>query len=210
MPPSARSHAPSRIWSFWPSGFKRSNNSMLTKGQRTAILELHAQKVSKGQIARVLGVSRSTVRKVLRSQSANVPVLNRSETAEPYRQQILEEWVNCKGNLVRVHEELVRSGLALSYSALTAFCRRHGIGQKPKLPSGLYEFQPGEELQHDTSPHLVEIAGKKRGVQTASAVLCYSRMLFFEFYPTFQRFDCKVFLTDALRFFGGAKKTQGV
>src|SRR5438093_6739661 len=206
MPPSARSHAPSRIWSFWPSGFKRSNNSMLTKGQRTAILELHAQKVSKGQIARVLGVSRSTVRKVLRSQSADVPVLNRSETAEPYRQQILEEWVNCKGNLVRVHEELVRSGLALSYSALTAFCRRHGIGQKPKLPSGLYEFQPGEELQHDTSPHLVEIAGKKRGVQTASAVLCYSRMLFFQFYPTFQRFDCKVFLTEALTYFGAATK----
>ena len=44
-------------------------------------------------------------------------------------------------------------------------------------------------------------AGKKRKVQTASAVLCYSRMLFFQCYPTFQRFDCKVFLTDALPYF---------
>ena len=70
---------------------------MLNKGQRTAILELHAQKISKGQIARVLGVSRSTVRKVLRSQSADVPVLNRSETAEPYRQQILDEWGQLQG-----------------------------------------------------------------------------------------------------------------
>jgi len=177
---------------------------MLSKGQRTAILELHAQKVSKGEIARVLGVSRSTVRKVLRSQSSEVPSLLRLEKAEPFRQQILEEWANCKGNLVRVHEELVGRGLALSYSALTAFCRRHGIGQEPKRPCGLYEFQPGEELQHDTSPHLVEIAGKKRSAQTASAVLCYSRMLFFQCYPTFQRFDCKVFLTEALRFFGGS------
>ena len=177
---------------------------MLSKGQRTAILELHAQKVSKGQIARVLGVSRSTVRKVLRSQSSDVPLLIRSEKAEPYRQQILEQWINCKGNLVRVHEELVASGMPLSYPALTAFCRRHGIGQKPKVAVGQYAFQPGEELQHDTSPHQVEIAGKKRGVQTASAVLCYSRMLFFQCYPTFQRFDCKVFLTDAVRFFGGA------
>jgi hypothetical protein len=25
-------------------------------------------------------------------------------------------------------------------------------------------------------------------------------MLFFQCYPTFQRFDCKVFLTDALRY----------
>jgi len=49
----------------------------------------------------------------------------------------------------------------------------------------------------------MEIAGKPQSAQTASAVLCYSRMLFFQCYPTFQRFDCKVFLTDALRFFGG-------
>ena len=64
--------------------------------------------------------------------------------------------------------------------------------------------QPGEELQHDTSPHEVVLGGKRRKVQTASAVLCYSRMLFFQLYPTFQRFDCKVFLTEALRYFGGA------
>jgi hypothetical protein len=35
-------------------------------------------------------------------------------------------------------------------------------------------------------------------------VLCYSRLLFFQFYPSFQRFDCKIFLTDALRNIGGA------
>jgi len=31
-------------------------------------------------------------------------------------------------------------------------------------------------------------------------------MVFFQCYPTFQRFDCKVFLTDALRYFGGSVK----
>jgi len=105
---------------------------------------------------------------------------------------------------VRVHEELVAGGAQLSYPALTAFCRWHGIGYQPPLAAGQYDFAPGEELQHDTSPHEVELAGKKRKVQTASAVLCYSRMLFFQCYPTFQRFDCKVFLTDALRYMGGA------
>jgi hypothetical protein len=59
-------------------------------------------------------------------------------------------------------------------------------------------------MQHDTSPHELEVGGRKRKVQTASAVLCYSRMLFFQFYPTFQRFDCKVFLNDALEYFSGA------
>ena len=105
---------------------------------------------------------------------------------------------------MRVHEELVGGGAQLSYPALTAFCRRHGIGYQPPAPAGQYDFAPGEELQHDTSPHEVELAGRRRKVQTASGVLCYSRMLFFQCYPTFQRFDCKVFLTDALRYMGGA------
>lgn len=95
------------------------------------------------------------------------------------------------------------TGAQLSYAALTAFCRRQGIGPTPP-PVGQYHFPPGQEMQHDTSPHDVRLDGRVRRVQTASAVLCYSRMLFFQFYPTFQRFDCKVFLTEALKYFAGA------
>jgi len=160
--------------------------------------------MGKREIARALQVSRASVRRVLRSQATQVPELQRPEKAEPYRQRILELFSACKGNLVRVHEELLAGGAELSYPALTAFCRRHGIGQAPIVPVGRYDFAPGEEMQHDTSPHPLELAGKKRKVQTASAVLCYSRMLFFQCYPTFQRFDCKVFLTGALRYFSGA------
>ena len=177
---------------------------MLSQAQRTAILELSAKGVSKHEIAQALRLSRLTVRKVLRSNSANVPEIQRAEKAEPYREQILDFLTSCKGNLVRVHEELVASGAALSYQALTGFCRRQGIGQTPIVPVGHYHFEPGEEMQHDTSPHTVEVGGRKHKAQTASAVLCYSRMLFFQINPTFQRFDCKVFLTDALRYTGGA------
>jgi hypothetical protein len=45
---------------------------------------------------------------------------------------------------VRVHEELVANGAALSYQALTAFCRRQGIGQTPAVPVGQYHFEPGD------------------------------------------------------------------
>jgi hypothetical protein len=103
---------------------------------------------------------------------------------------------------VRVHEDLVASGAVLSYQALTGFCRRQGIGQTPIKAAGQYHFEPGVEMQHDTSPHSVEVDGRKYNAQTASGVLCYSRMLFSQINPTFNRFDCKVFLTDALR--GGA------
>jgi transposase len=179
---------------------------MLSQMQRTAILELSAQGVSHREIARVLQVSRLSVRKVLRSNSSHVPEIHRAEKAEPYRQRILELLIACKGNLVRVHEELTAGGAALSYPALTAFCRRQGIGQTPPMPAGQYRFDPGVEMQHDTSPHDVEVGGRKYKAQTASAVLCYSHMLFFQIQPTFQRFDCKVFLTEALRYMGGSPK----
>ena len=179
---------------------------MLSQNLRTAILELHRKGVGKRQIARALRISRAAVKKVIHSSSSVPPPIARAEKAEPYRQRILDLYASCQGNLVRVHEELLADGAQLSYPALTAFCRRQDIGQKPKLPAGQYHFAPGQELQHDTSPHDVKMGGQLRRVQTASAVLCYSRMLFFQFYPTFQRFDCKVFLTEALTYFGAATK----
>ena len=177
---------------------------MLSQAQRTTILELSTKGVSSREISRVLKVSRLTVRKVVRSNSTNVPEMQRPEKAEPHRERILSLLTSCKGNLVRVHEELLADGATLSYQALTAFCRRQGIGQTPVVPSGRYHFEPGVEMQHDTSPHEVEVGGRKYKAQTASAVLCYSRLLFFQINPTFQRFDCKVFLTDAVRYMNGA------
>ena len=177
---------------------------MLNQSTRAAILKLHEQGHSIRGIARAMELSRGAVRHVLRSATDVVPQLERPEKAMPYREQILELYQRCKGNLVRVYEELVAAGAQLSYPALTAFCRRQGIGQERKPPVGEYHFQPGQEMQHDTSPHRVEIGGHLRLVQTASLVFCYSRMLFFEFFPTFTRFDCKVFLTDALQYFSGS------
>jgi hypothetical protein len=63
---------------------------------------------------------------------------------------------------------LKASGAALSYPALTGFCRRQGIGQAPVVPAGQYHFEPGVEMQHDTSPHEVEVGGKRYKAQTIS------------------------------------------
>jgi len=112
------------------------------------------------------------VRGVLRSGTPSVPALVRPEKASPYRDQIRELYARCQGNLVRVHEELTASGATLSYPALTAFCRRQGIGHEPPKPAGQYHFGPGQEMQHDTSPHRAEIGGRLRPVQTASLVCC--------------------------------------
>lgn len=177
---------------------------MLERSLRETILELFKKDVSKRRIARLLKISRNTVGKIIESQTALPPRIVRPERVEPYRDEIPELYSTCQGNLVRVHEELQAQGAELSYSALTAFCRRHGIGATHKSPAGRYHFEPGEEMQHDTSPHTAEIAGVKRSVQTAAAVLCYSHMLFFQCYPRFRRFECKLLLTEALRYFQGA------
>src|SRR5581483_8087061 len=49
--------------------------------------------------------------------------------------------------------------------------------------------------------------GIEQRIETASLVLCYSRMLFFQAYPGFNRFYCKVFLTDALTYLGASAAT---
>lgn len=177
---------------------------MLDQTTRTAILALHEAGHGTRAIARALKVSRGAVKRVIGSRSATPPASKRAEKAEPYHQEIVDLLDRCRGNLVRVHEELVESGAQISYQTLTAYCRRHGIGHEPPRPVGRYHFKPGQEMQHDTSPHKVQLGGRKRLVQTASLVLCYSRMLFFQHYPRFNRFACKVFLTDALGYFGGA------
>jgi transposase len=144
------------------------------------------------------------VKRVLAGGQASPPLLERAEKAEPYRDEILALYAECKGNLVRVHEELLaRQLVTLSYPALTAFCRKHGIGHEPAKPAGRYHFAPGKEMQHDTSPHDAHIGGALRRVQTASLVLCHSHRLFFQFYPRFTRFECKLFLQDAARYHDG-------
>ena len=157
---------------------------MLDQSQRQAILTLREAGHGIRAIARALGISRIAVKSVLASGDPRPPPLERTEKADAHRDDILALYAECKGNLVRVHEELATRGIvALSYPALTAFCRKHGIGHEPKKPAGRYSFEPGKEMQHDTSPHDVHIDGALRRVQTASLVLCHSHRLFFQFYP---------------------------
>lgn len=137
---------------------------MLDQTTRAAILRLRKEGYGSRSIATALGVSRNAVREVLRAGTAEVPRLERPELGEPHRDDIVALYVDCKGNLVRVHEKLRDAGATLSYQALTAFCRRHGIGREPVKPAGQYHFGPGEEMQHDTSPHDAKIAGKLRRV----------------------------------------------
>jgi DNA invertase Pin-like site-specific DNA recombinase len=60
---------------------------MLSEAQRATMLELHAQAIPKREIARLLKLSRHSVRQVLKANSSAVPKTERAEKATPYRQQ---------------------------------------------------------------------------------------------------------------------------
>ncbi|MCP4546580.1 MAG: hypothetical protein GY835_08965 [bacterium] len=182
---------------------------MLTIPQRTSILALYKEGISKREISSLLNVSRGAIRRVIRSQSTVPEKIKRPQKAEEHLSTIHQLYDECKGNWVRVHEELCKTEeVEISYPTLTALGRRHGIGVKPKRSAGSYSFQPGQEIQHDTSPHYATIGGKRRKIQTAGAVLCHSTMRFAQCYPRFRRFECKVFLTETVKYFQGACVTM--
>ena len=171
---------------------------------RVAIFRLRREGHGAKAIARMLSISKNTVKSVLAHGSSDVPELSRASTLDEHLDRVRELFLSCKANRVRVHEELAARGISVAYTTLTDFCRAHGIGVTPKERAGRYHFAPGEEMQFDTSPHIVEVAGKPRTLQCASLTLCYSRMLFAQCFPTFNRFYAKIFLVDALTAFGGA------
>ena len=177
---------------------------MLDLDTRAAVLRLRHEGHGAKRIARALGISRNAVRRVLRSGEAMVPALERKEQLSPHLDRIRALHLACRGNMVRVHEELGCDGIEVAYPTLTAFCRRHDIGVKPKERVGRYHFEPGSEMQHDTSPHTVTVGGRPRKLECASLILCYSRMRYAQCFPRWNRFLCRVFLTEAMEYFGGA------
>ncbi|HET7883304.1 MAG TPA: hypothetical protein VFL55_20630 [Acetobacteraceae bacterium] len=168
---------------------------------RTTVRTLQAQGHSLRAISRLLALSRNTVRRILREPSGDGAEAPPCDEATRLRVQAAYE--RARGNVVRVRELLAEDGLDVSYSTLTRWVRAAGLRQPPRR-AGEYDCLPGQEMQHDTSPHRVAFAAAKPVIaQCAGLVLAYSRRLFIQYYPRFTRFEAKVFLLDAARFMDG-------
>lgn len=114
-----------------------------------------------------------------------------------------EVYARARGNAVRMGQILAAEyDLQMPYSTLTRRVRQAELRQAPRR-SGEYHFAPGVEMQHDTSPHRLEVAGKPLVAQCAGLTLAYSRRLLVQYYPRFTRFECKYFLLQAAQFMDG-------
>ncbi|VEN73225.1 conserved hypothetical protein [Candidatus Desulfarcum epimagneticum] len=106
--------------------------------------------------------------------------------------------------MVRIREVLKTRGHDIPYSTLTRITRKMGLREESKKKrAGAYVFEPGQEFQHDTSPHHVTIGGKRIKAQCAGLAAAYSRRLYIQYYPAFTRFEAKDFLTRAIEYMGG-------
>jgi transposase len=167
---------------------------------RDAVQTLKTQGLGLREITRLLKLSRNAVRRILREPERGLARDAPCDEATLIR--IRRAFEDVKGNGVRVQELLAEEGIEVGYSTLTRWIREAELRAPPKR-AGTYSFGPGEEMQHDTSPHKVILAGKPVMTQCASLVLAYSRRLYVQYYPRFTRFEAKAFLLDAVRFMDG-------
>jgi transposase len=175
---------------------------MLSNDLRQTIRSLHEKNQSSRSISRLLRLSRNTVRAVLAEGVEAVPV--QKETLRAELMPVLREvFARCKGNAVRIQEVLKREyDTDIAYSTLTHLIQQSELRSPPKR-AGEYHFEPGVEMQHDTSPHSVTLGDTGVKAQCASLVLAHSRYLFMQYYPCFTRFEAKTFLSAAFAFMQG-------
>lgn len=147
-------------------------------------------------------ISRNTVRRVLRGID---PVERQSDPPEQIVSLISGIFADCKGNAVRIREVLIeKHSISIPYSTLTRLVRGFELREERKKRAGSYDFAPGEEMQHDTSPHRLLLANKQVTAQCASLVLAFSRRIYIQYYPSFTRFEARVFLSKAFEFMQGS------
>lgn len=175
---------------------------MTPRDKEEAIRVLYEEGCGIRKIKRLLKVSRKVIRRVIKGEeTVKEDRPGRYESIEPL---VREHFNECKGNVVRLKEVLEETyNETIPYSSLTRIVRKLDLRGTGKKRAGSYEFGPGREMQHDTSPHRLTMDGKQVTAQCASVAMAYSKKLFFQYYPSFTRFEAKVFLTKGIKYMGG-------
>ncbi|MCP4114279.1 MAG: transposase [Desulfobacteraceae bacterium] len=175
---------------------------MIDQQTREAVKQMRIRGVSISEIARILMIDRKTVRSVINGYHGGQEM--KTSRYEEHLPIIRELFTQCRGNVSRVRDLLREThGISIPYASLTWLVRHHGIRKPVKKQAGIYVFEPGREMQHDTSPFKIHLGQKKVTTQCAALILAYSRKLFIQFYNRFTRFEAGVFLTDAFRYMDG-------
>ena len=163
-------------------------------------MAMHERGVAKHEIARTLGVSRNTVKDIIKNGAA-AKLTPRKDAVVVAPETLVQLYKECSGWRERIWEKLKdEHQVEVGYSTLTRKIRELGLGLKPRAAH--VGDEPGGEMQHDTSPHRVKIAGVMVGVITVTLYFRYSKQIYIRFYRAFNRFRMKSFFHEALTHYG--------
>ena len=172
------------------------------------IRSLKDQGLSISEISRRLGISRTTVRRYLKS--GKVPQYHRDSAGymiEPFLPSVRDLIDRHNLSAVRIYGELRKKGFQGSYSLMKQYSRPMRNDRKI-LAVYRYETDPGKQAQVDFGEFgYMEIDGKRRKLYTFSMILGYSRMRYAEFTTDLSTRNVIRMHLNAFRHFGGYTDT---
>lgn len=157
--------------------------------------DFHVQKKPIKAIARDLGVSRNTVRRVLRSEEtaftyerASQPMPRLGRWREDLDALLAADAGKARKErltLIRLFEELRERGYEGGYDSVRRYAREWSRARETALADAYVplSFAPGEAYQFDWSHEVVLLSGVTTTVKVAHLRLCCSRMMFVRAYP---------------------------
>jgi transposase len=173
---------------------------MIDPETRKVIYRLHCEGMSQHEISRRLNISPKTVRKIIQQQG-QMPGVARRDKKQIDPDLLRRLYRECGGWVERVHERLTEEeGIEVGYSTLTRMLRQLGLGKSLPARCDRVPDEAGAEMQHDTSPYRIRLAGQIVKLIASLLYLRYSKRRYLRFYRVFNRFAMKCFLHEALTF----------
>lgn len=157
---------------------------------------LTGQGMSRRAVARTLGVSRNTVREILREQAAarteghsalptpakRAPRSTKVDAWAPRVEELFRRYPDITAQ--RVFETLRDEGFEGSYSGVKQFVRRTRPKQKPSPSLEAPVYGPGKMAECDWSPYdITYTSGRTERIQLFGYTLVFSKRKYFAAYP---------------------------
>lgn len=164
------------------------------------------------RIADMLGISRNTVKKALKSDKE--PAYNRdekkiNENVEPFIDFIKESFLKKNLKASRILKDMESKGYKGSQYALYAYIReflkpiKEDVTKSSPNAYMRYETAAGEQMQYDWSLYTVSIARQSVKINVHLTILGYSRYKFYDVSLHVANSDVYTALEESFIYFGG-------